>query len=75
MQKYKDDSDGKYKCLMNIGMCHFMCTEIPETLQAFKQVIEIIGDMKDPTVHYTLGITYIMAENYLDAVEQFEKSI
>jgi lipoprotein NlpI len=31
--------------------------------------------MKDPTVHYTLGITYIMAENYTEALEQFNKSI
>ncbi len=46
-----------------------MCTEIPETLEAFKQVIEIIGDQQDPTVHYTLGITYIMAENYQEALE------
>ena len=53
---------------MNIGMCHFMCTEIPETIEAFNQVIEILGDAKDPTVHYTLGITYIMSENYQEAL-------
>ncbi len=49
---------------MNIGMCHFMCTEIKETIEAFNQVIEMIGDKQDPAVHYTLGIAYIMGEQY-----------
>ena len=60
---------------MNIGMCHFMCTEIKETIEAFNQVIEMIGDKQDPAVHYTLGIAYIMGEQYGQALEQFNKSI
>ena len=24
MKHFNEDSDGKYKCLMNIGMCHFI---------------------------------------------------
>jgi len=54
---------------MNIGMCHFMCTEIKETIETFNQVIEMIGDNKDPAVHYTLGIAYIMAEEYQQALK------
>ncbi len=60
---------------MNIGMCHFMCAEIQETIEAFTQVIEMLGDAQDPAVHYTLGITYIMAEDYQKALQQFNKSI
>ena len=47
---------------MNKGMCHFMCAEIDQAIETFTQVIAIRGDLKDATVHYTLGITYIMKE-------------
>jgi hypothetical protein len=46
-----------------------MCAEIKETVQAFNRVIEIVGDGKDPTVHYTLGIAHLMSENYSEAVK------
>ena len=65
LHEYKDDKDGQYRCLMNKGMCHFMCTEIPQAIDTFNQVIEIKQD--DATAHYTLGITYIMNSQYEEA--------